>query len=132
MDRKSLRYLPSHEWVQLEGDIATVGITQFAVDQLTDLIMIELPAVGTKITAGKIFGEIESVKAVSDLYAPVSGEVIEVNSAVASQRPAPGGRPLRQGLADQGQGRPAAADRPSFWTSIPTRRKWPKKLIDRP
>ena len=79
MDRKSLRYLASHEWVKLEGDIATVGISQFAVEQLTDLIMIELPAVGTKVTAGKTFGEIESVKAVSDLYAPVSGEVIEVN-----------------------------------------------------
>ena len=84
MDRKSLRYLASHEWVQMQGNVATVGITQFAVEQLTDLIMIELPAVGTKVTAGKTFGEIESVKAVSDLYAPVGGEVIEVNSAVTS------------------------------------------------
>ena len=84
MDRKSLRYLASHEWVHLQGNVATVGITQFAVEQLTDLIMIELPAVGTKVTAGKTFGEIESVKAVSDLYAPVGGEVIEVNSAVSS------------------------------------------------
>jgi glycine cleavage system H protein len=84
MDRKSLRYLSSHEWVHLKGNVATVGISQFAVEQLTDLIMIELPAVGTKVTAGKTFGEIESVKAVSDLYAPVSGEVIEVNSAVTS------------------------------------------------
>lgn len=84
MDPKSLRYAPSHEWVSLEGDIATVGISRFAVDQLTDLIVIELPAVGTKLTAGKSFGEVESVKAVSDLYAPVSGEVVEVNSAVAN------------------------------------------------
>jgi glycine cleavage system H protein len=84
MDRKSLGYLASHEWVHMQGSTATVGITQFAVEQLTDLIMIELPAVGTKVTAGKSFGEIESVKAVSDLYAPVSGEVIEVNSAVTS------------------------------------------------
>ena len=84
MDRKSLKYLASHEWVYLEGNVATIGITQFAVEQLTDLIMIELPAVGTKVTAGKTFGEIESVKAVSDLYAPVGGEVIEVNSAVTS------------------------------------------------
>ncbi len=67
----------------LEGDVATVGISKFAVDQLTDLIMIELPAVGTQLTAGKSFGEIESVKAVSDLYAPLAGEVIEVNSQVA-------------------------------------------------
>jgi glycine cleavage system H protein len=84
MDRKLLRYLPSHEWVHLEGTVATVGITLFAVEQLTDLIMIELPAVGTKVTAGKTFGEIESVKAVSDLYAPVGGEVIEVNTGVTS------------------------------------------------
>jgi glycine cleavage system H protein len=84
MDRKSLGYLVSHEWVHIQGNAATIGITQFAVEQLTDLIMIELPAVGTKITAGKSFGEIESVKAVSDLYAPVSGEVTEVNSAVTS------------------------------------------------
>ncbi len=83
MDLKTLRYSPTHEWVHLDGKVATVGITKFAVDQLTDLIMIELPAVGTKLVRGKAFGEIESVKAVSDLYAPVSGEVIEVNATVA-------------------------------------------------
>src|SRR3954465_14788771 len=82
MDPKSLKYTPTHEWVHLDGDVATVGISRFAVDQLTDLIVIELPAVGTKLTAGKGFGEVESVKAVSDLYAPVGGEVIEVNTAV--------------------------------------------------
>ncbi len=82
MDPKTLRFSPTHEWVHLDGAVATIGISQFAVDQLTDLIMIDLPAVGTKLTAGKSFGEIESVKAVSDLYAPISGEVIEVNSAV--------------------------------------------------
>ena len=84
MDRKSLGYLASHEWVHIEGANATIGITKFAVEQLTDLIMIELPAVGTKVTAGKAFGEIESVKAVSDLYAPVSGEVTAVNEAVTA------------------------------------------------
>ena len=83
MDLKKLRYSPTHEWVSLEGDVATVGITKFAVDQLTDLILIELPPVGTRIAAGKSFGEIESVKAVSDLYAPVGGEVVEVNADVA-------------------------------------------------
>jgi glycine cleavage system H protein len=83
MDLKKLRYSPTHEWVSLEGDVATVGITKFAVDQLTDLILIELPAVGTRIAAGKSFGEIESVKAVSDLYAPLAGAVIAVNSSVA-------------------------------------------------
>jgi glycine cleavage system H protein len=84
MDPKSLRFSPTHEWVSLEGEIATIGISKFAVDQLTDLILIDLPAVGKKLTAGKTFGEVESVKAVSDLYAPVSGEVIEVNSTVAN------------------------------------------------
>jgi glycine cleavage system H protein len=84
MDLKTLKYAPTHEWALLEGNIATVGISKFAVDQLTDLIMIELPAVGTRVSAGKSFGEIESVKAVSDLYAPLAGEVIEVNKQVTS------------------------------------------------
>jgi glycine cleavage system H protein len=83
MDKKTLLFAPTHEWVSLEGDVATVGISKFAVDQLTDLIMIELPSVGTKLTAGKSFGEVESVKAVSDLYAPLGGEVVEVNSQVS-------------------------------------------------
>jgi glycine cleavage system H protein len=83
MDLKTLKFAPTHEWVQLANDVATIGITKFAVDQLTDLIMIELPAVGTKITAGKAFGEIESVKAVSDLYAPLGGTVVETNADVA-------------------------------------------------
>ncbi len=82
IDPKTLRYAATHEWVQLEGDIATIGISRFAVDQLTDLIMIDLPAVGKKLTAGKSFGEIESVKAVSDLYAPVSGEVVAINDTI--------------------------------------------------
>ena len=84
MDLKTLRYASTHEWALLEGNIATVGISKFAVDQLTDLIMIELPAVGTRVAAGKSFGEIESVKAVSDLFSPLSGEVIEVNKQVAN------------------------------------------------
>jgi glycine cleavage system H protein len=82
-----LKYSPSHEWVFLEGDIATIGISKFAVDQLTDLIMIELPKPGSRITRGKSFGEIESVKAVSDLYAPLSGEVVEVNGEVTANVP---------------------------------------------
>jgi glycine cleavage system H protein len=83
MDLKALQFAPTHEWVLIEGDTATVGISKFAVDQLTDLIMIELPTVGTHVAAGKSFGEIESVKAVSDLYAPLAGEVIEVNDQIA-------------------------------------------------
>ena len=83
MDPTTLKYTPTHEWVHLDGDVATLGISKFAVDQLTDLIVIELPKVGAKLTQGKPFGEVESVKAVSDLYAPVAGEVVEVNDAVA-------------------------------------------------
>lgn len=82
MNLAELRYLPSHEWAKIDGDICTVGITQYAVDQLTDVTHLELPKVGTKVTASKRFGEIESVKAVFDLNAPVSGEVIEKNTAV--------------------------------------------------
>ena len=82
MDLKSLKFAPTHEWAQIEGDIATIGISKFAVDQLTDLIMIELPAVGARVVPGKSFGEIESVKAVSDLYAPLAGEVVEVNQQI--------------------------------------------------
>ena len=84
MDPNDLKFLPTHEWVHIDGEVATVGISRFAVDQLTDLIMIDLPPVGAKLTPGKGFGEIESVKAVSDLYAPVAGEVVEVNDAVTS------------------------------------------------
>ncbi len=83
MDPKDLKFIPTHEWVHIEGDVATIGISRFAVDQLTDLIMIELPEVGTRLTPGKTFGEVESVKAVSDLYAPLAGEIVEVNAEVA-------------------------------------------------
>jgi len=84
MDPAELFYSPTHEWVHFEGETATVGISRFAVDQLSDLTMIDLPEVGRRLEQGKSFGEIESVKSVSDLYAPVAGEVIEVNSAVAN------------------------------------------------
>jgi len=83
MDLKLLKFSPTHEWLLLDGDIATVGISKFAVDQLTDLIVIDLPKVGTRVAPGKAFGEVESVKAVSDLYAPIGGEVIEINNDVA-------------------------------------------------
>jgi glycine cleavage system H protein len=74
-----VRYTESHEWVRIEGDVGTVGISDFAVEHLSDLTFLELPEVGRELGAGDSFGEIESVKAVADLNAPVSGEVIEVN-----------------------------------------------------
>ena len=74
-----LRYTKEHEWAKLEGDKARIGITSFAQEQLGDVVFVELPKMGTKVTAMKTFGVVESVKAVSDLYAPLSGEVVEIN-----------------------------------------------------
>ena len=78
-----LKYTEDHEWVRIEGDVATVGITAHAAETLSDLVYIDLPEVGDSLEAGKSFGEIESVKAVSDLNAPLAGEVIDVNSELA-------------------------------------------------
>jgi glycine cleavage system H protein len=83
MDQSKLRYLPSHEWADIQGDVCTVGITAYAVEQLTDVTHLQLPAVGKAVTAGQAFGEIESVKAVFDLNAPMTGAVSERNEAVA-------------------------------------------------
>ena len=74
------RYLASHEWHKLDGDICTIGITKFAADELTDVTFVSLPAVGKAVSAGNPFGEVESVKATSDLYSGVSGVVTEVNT----------------------------------------------------
>ena len=77
-----LQYTKTHEWVRREGDTATVGITEHAQDELGDVVFIELPEEGASFGAGDAFGTIESVKAVSDLYAPIGGEVVEVNEAL--------------------------------------------------
>jgi glycine cleavage system H protein len=76
------RFLESHEWGHLEGDLLVVGLSDFAVKHLSDLVYIQLPEVGEKVEQGERFGEIESVKAVSDLNAPASGEIVEVNASV--------------------------------------------------
>src|SRR3954469_8166619 len=78
----SLKYTKDHEWVELSGDRARVGITDYAQQQLGDVVYIELPDVGAKLKQGQSFGTIESVKAVSELYAPLSGEVVEVNTGL--------------------------------------------------
>jgi glycine cleavage system H protein len=78
-DRK---YLKSHEWCLVEDGVATIGISDYAVSHLSDLVFLDLPEVGSQVSAGANFGEIESVKAVSDLYSPVSGEVVETNEAL--------------------------------------------------
>lgn len=77
-----LRYLDSHEYVRLDGEIATIGISAFAIDQLGDIVYLELPEVGDAVEVEQSFGSIESVKAVEDLYPPVSGTVIEINEAM--------------------------------------------------
>ena len=74
-----LKYTNDHEWVRVEGEVGVIGITHFAQDQLGDIVYVELPAVGDALTAGERFGTVESVKTVSDLLAPISGEVIEIN-----------------------------------------------------
>ena len=77
-----LKYTKDHEWIRIEGGTGTIGITNFAQQQLGDVVYVDLPEVGAQLTAGETFGTIESVKAVSELYAPLSGEVVEVNTAL--------------------------------------------------
>jgi len=77
-----LKYTKEHEWVRVDGDTGVVGITNFAQQQLGDVVYVDLPEVGTTFSAGQPFGTIESVKAVSELFAPVAGEVVEVNAAL--------------------------------------------------
>lgn len=79
------KYTETHEWAKLEGDVVVVGITDYAQHQLGDVVFVELPQVGKAVEAGKGFGVVESVKAASDVYAPVSGTVVAVNDALASQ-----------------------------------------------
>ncbi|MGV3618292.1 MAG: glycine cleavage system protein GcvH [Fimbriimonas sp.] len=80
-----LKYTKSHEWVRLEGDVATIGITDFAQSELGDVVYVDLPNVGRVLAAGDSFGSVESVKTVSDVYAPVGGEVVEVNDTLGAQ-----------------------------------------------
>ncbi len=97
MDPATLKYSRSHEWLHLDGNTATIGITDFAVKALTDLVYVELPELGRALAAGEIFGEVESVKAVSDLYAPVAGEVVEINSGLPDDLDALGEDPFGRG-----------------------------------
>ena len=76
---EDLKYTEEHEWVLLEGELVSIGISDFAQDQLGDVVFVELPEVGDRVEVGKAFGVVESVKAVSDIYAPLAGEVVEVN-----------------------------------------------------
>lgn len=103
------RYLESHEWHQLAGDVVTVGITQHAADELTDITFVQLPKVGSAVVAGKPFGEIESVKATADLMIGVSGQVVAVNSdlttnpGVVNKDPYAGGWMIKVKVTDVAQ-----------------------------
>ena len=79
----NLRYTKDHEWLSLEGDIATIGITDFAQKELGDIVYVEVETIGKEMQAGEIFGSVEAVKTVSDLYLPVSGTILELNAALA-------------------------------------------------
>jgi len=104
-----LRYTKDHEWVRVEGDLATVGITEFAAHELGDVVFVELPDVGRRLDQFATFGVVESVKAVSDLYAPLTGEVSEVNGALAGKPELVNAEPFGEGwmiriqIADPGQ-----------------------------
>ncbi len=83
-DLTSLKYTEEHEWIALDGDVATIGITDYAADKLGDVVYVDLPAVGSTVTAGDVCGEIESTKSVGELYAPLTGEVVAVNDDVVA------------------------------------------------
>jgi glycine cleavage system H protein len=78
------RYTKDHEWIKVSGDTGTIGITDYAQHELGDVVFVEMPAVGTTVSAGKVFGTVESVKAVSEIFSPVSGEVTETNATLSS------------------------------------------------
>jgi len=79
---ETLKYTKDHEWIRLEGTIGVIGITDYAQGELGDIVFVEVPPVGRKVEAGQVFGTVEAVKAVSDLYSPVTGEVVEVNKEI--------------------------------------------------
>jgi glycine cleavage system H protein len=102
-------YTKEHEWVRLDGDTATIGITAYAADQLGDVVFVELPAVGRKVKKGDGTAVVESVKAASDVYSPISGEVVETNAALAdnpgtvNQAPEADGWFVKLKIADKGE-----------------------------
>jgi glycine cleavage system H protein len=104
-----IKYTKTHEWVRAEGDVATVGITDHAQSELGDIVFVELPEVGRVLSQGDTFGTVESVKTVSDVYSPVSGEVVETNPALGAQSelvntdPYGGGWMVKLKLSDPGQ-----------------------------
>ena len=114
-----LKYTKDHEWIRVSGDTAEIGITDYAQQQLGDVVYVELPEVGRTVTAGESFGSIESVKAVSELFAPVSGEVVEVNPYLKDHPEAVNSEPhdtwmVKIRLSNPGGQRVAARQRPAY------------------
>lgn len=93
----NLKYTKEHEWIALEGDVATIGITDFAQKELGDIVFVEVETVGQQIGANEVFGTVEAVKTVSDLYLPVAGTVLELNAALASEPEAVNNDPYGNG-----------------------------------
>jgi glycine cleavage system H protein len=94
---EGLKYTKEHEWLKIDGDTVTVGITDFAQNSLGDIVYVELPEVGESVEAGDSIGNIESVKAVAELYCPISGEVVEINSELEDQPELTNASPFDQG-----------------------------------
>ena len=110
-----LRYTKDHEWVRVAGDTATIGVTAYAADQLGDVVFVELPKVGTKVTAKQSFGVVESVKAVSDLFAPLSGEIVEINGELPNVP-----QTVNQDPYDKGWMIVIAPSKPDEWNELLT------------
>ncbi|MGO2683351.1 MAG: glycine cleavage system protein GcvH [Microbacterium sp.] len=96
-DLTALKYTDEHEWLDVDGTTATIGITDYAADKLGDVVFVELPAVGTEITGGAVVGEIESTKSVGELYAPLAGTVTEINDAVVDDPSLVNAEPFENG-----------------------------------
>lgn len=96
-DLNALKYTAEHEWIALDGDVATIGITDYAANKLGDIVFAELPDVDSGVTAGEVCGEIESVKSVGEIYAPVDGDVVAVNEEVVDDPSLISGEPFERG-----------------------------------
>ena len=97
MEPVELRYAKEHEWVRVEGDTAVIGVSEFAQEQLGEVVYVDMPSQGDSVSAGETFGEIESVKSVSELYSPVSGEIVAVNEALSDTPEVVNSSPLGEG-----------------------------------
>jgi glycine cleavage system H protein len=109
-DTSTLKYTAEHEWIALDGDVATVGITDYAADKLGDVVFVDLPAVDAGVSQGEVCGEIESTKSVGELYAPVAGDVVAVNQAVVDDPSLVNSSPYDDGWLLKLRVDPAAVD----------------------